>query len=208
MSRVAIIGAGEFGKQVLEIAVLQNKYVPVGFFDDFYTEKSFQDLPILGKIDDVETLYRQNKFDCLFISIGYNHLRFKQELTKRFSAIPFATIIHPTVVIEQSADIAQGVLIYSLAYIGPDVKIFRGSVINVYTYLPHDNLIKECSFLSCGINMAGKVNVGERCFIGIGVTISDSINICDDVLVGAGTVVVKDINESGTYVGCPARKIN
>ena len=207
MNRVAIIGAGEFGKQVLQIASTQKKYVPVGFFDDFYQEEKFRDIDVLGKIDDVETMYRQDKFDYLFISIGYNHLGFKQELTERFSSIPFATIIHPTVTIEDSAEIAEGVLIYANAYIGPGVKLSKGCVVNVYTYLPHDNLIKECTFLSGGIDMGGKVDVGERSFVGIGVTVTDNINICDDVFVGAGTVVIKDIDEPGTYVGCPARKI-
>lgn len=208
MKQVAIIGAGEFGKQVLDIALLQNKYAPVGFIDDFNERKTFQGLDILGKIDDVETLYKRNKFDCLFVAIGYKHLSLKQELLKQFAHIPFATIVHPTSVIEQSAEIAQGVLTYAFAYIGFGSKVCKGSVINVYSYLPHDNLVKECTFLSCGVNMGGKVTIGERSFIGVGSTISDNLTICDDTLIGAGTVVIKDIEESGTYVGCPARKIN
>lgn len=33
------------------------------------------------------------------------------------------------------------------------------------------------------------------------------VSICDNVVVGAGSVVTKNITESGTYVGNPAKKI-
>lgn len=207
MNRLAIIGAGDLGKQALEIARLQKKYVPVGFFDDFNTDDSFQNLPPLGKIEDIEAAFSGKKFDYLFAAIGYKHLGFKQQLTERFSRIPFATIVHPTAVIEREAELESGVLLYAFAYIGFGVKVSKHSVINVYTYLPHDVLVKECSFLSCGVNVGGNVTIGERTFVGIGATVSDGVNICDDVLVGAGTVVIKDIVEPGTYAGCPARKI-
>jgi len=34
------------------------------------------------------------------------------------------------------------------------------------------------------------------------------MNICSECKIGEGAVVVKDITESGTYVGVPVRKVN
>lgn len=48
--------------------------------------------------------------------------------------------------------------------------------------------------------------IGDRVSIGSNATILP-VTICDDVVVGAGSVVTKDINESGTYAGNPARKL-
>ena len=48
--------------------------------------------------------------------------------------------------------------------------------------------------------------IGNRVSIGTNATIMP-VSICDDVVVGAGSVVTKDITESGTYAGNPARKI-
>ena len=44
-------------------------------------------------------------------------------------------------------------------------------------------------------------------WVGAGVTVSNNVSICEECMIGAGTVIVKDIKESGTYVGVPARKI-
>ena len=48
--------------------------------------------------------------------------------------------------------------------------------------------------------------VGNNVSIGTNATILP-VEITDNVVIGAGAVVTKDITESGTYVGNPARKI-
>jgi acetyltransferase-like isoleucine patch superfamily enzyme len=48
--------------------------------------------------------------------------------------------------------------------------------------------------------------IGNKVYIGSNSTILP-ISICDDVVIGAGSVVTKNITESGTYAGNPARKI-
>lgn len=207
MNRLIIVGAGVFGRQALEIALAQQKYSVIGFYDDFNSDKTFEELPIFGKIDQLQVDFLNDKFDFVFYGIGYNHLSFKQSLIHKFPAIPMATIVHPSVIIENSAKIEDGVLIYPRSYIGPRVHLHKGVVVNVYSYLPHDNVVGEASFLSGGLNIGGKVNIGERSFIGIGTTTSDSLSICDDVFVGAGSLVLKSIEEPGTYVGSPVKKI-
>jgi len=48
--------------------------------------------------------------------------------------------------------------------------------------------------------------IGNNVSIGSNATILP-VKICDNVVIGAGAVVTKDINEVGTYVGNPAKKI-
>ena len=35
---------------------------------------------------------------------------------------------------------------------------------------------------------------------------SNNVDICSNCMIGAGAVVIKDITESGTYIGVPAKK--
>ena len=37
--------------------------------------------------------------------------------------------------------------------------------------------------------------------------ISNNISVCPDCMIGAGGVVVKDISESGIFVGVPVKKL-
>jgi len=43
--------------------------------------------------------------------------------------------------------------------------------------------------------------------IGAGAVVTDKISICDNVIIGAGSVVIRDIEDAGTYVGNPAKRI-
>lgn len=52
----------------------------------------------------------------------------------------------------------------------------------------------------------GSTYIGNGVSIGSNATILP-VKICDNVVIGAGAVVTKDIVESGTYIGSPARKL-
>ena len=49
-------------------------------------------------------------------------------------------------------------------------------------------------------------SIGNNVSIGSNATILP-ISICDNVVIGAGAVVTKNITESGTYIGNPARRL-
>lgn len=57
-------------------------------------------------------------------------------------------------------------------------------------------------------NIFGKVHVGSCTDIGTGTKIIQGVRICPECVIGAGAVVVRDIEEKGTYVGIPARRIH
>ena len=69
-------------------------------------------------------------------------------------------------------------------------------------------MIDEYLHISPGTNLAGLVGICKVDWIEIGSVVSNKINIYSGCKVGAGAgaVVVKDITESGTYVGVPVRK--
>jgi acetyltransferase-like isoleucine patch superfamily enzyme len=51
-----------------------------------------------------------------------------------------------------------------------------------------------------------QTTLGNHVSIGSNATILP-VTICDHVVIGAGAVVTKNINEPGTYIGNPARKL-
>jgi UDP-3-O-[3-hydroxymyristoyl] glucosamine N-acyltransferase len=57
------------------------------------------------------------------------------------------------------------------------------------------------SLVSSGITAVNNVYFGTKS------SAKQKISICDNVIIGMNSGVVKDINESGTYIGTPCKKI-
>ena len=73
--------------------------------------------------------------------------------------------------------------------------------------IDHDCWIGDFSHISVGAHVAGTVSIGNSSWIGAGATVINDVNICGECMIGAGTVVINNIEESGTYIGVPAKRI-
>ena len=88
-----------------------------------------------------------------------------------------------------------------------DTVIRKGVCIGSHCNIGHNVIINQNTFLTTHICIAGSAIIGENCWFGVGSMVCDHVKITNGVRVGAGSVVTKDINEPGTYVGVPAKKI-
>lgn len=212
--RIAIVGAGEFGKQAAH-HILQNdkdkhRFDIAGWYDDTIVKGSVIDgIPVLGTIDKVISDYYEGKFEHVFIAIGYNHLEFKNSLIQKFKdKIPLFNIISPNAHVDASAQLGENIFIYPGAIVDKDVRLGDGVTVNLGSIVSHNSNIGVCSFIAPGVTIAGFSNIGKSSFIGVGSVIKDGVTTCDRITLGAGCVVVKNITEMGTYVGIPAKLLN
>jgi sugar O-acyltransferase (sialic acid O-acetyltransferase NeuD family) len=210
MKRLAIIACGELGLQVAHFASQSNEYTVVGWFDDLNTINSLViGCPVIGKTDEVLAYYKMGLFDEIFIAIGYNHLQAKKRIYDMYEGIiPFATIIHKSCIIDSTAKIGNGVIIYPGTIIDKEVLIFDNVLINLGCVISHNTTIQKHCFVAPSVNIAGFVTIGESSFLSINCTIIDNISIPASTVIGAGATVVKNIEFSGVYVGTPAYKLN
>lgn len=202
--KLIIIGASGHGKVVADIAIKLNKWQSIAFLDDNESIKTTMGLEVIGKTADAFIYKEEADF---FVAIGSNTTREKiQEilLDERVSVI---SLIHPSVVIGNNVEIGIGTAIMAGVVINCSTQIGKGCIINTSCSIDHDNEIGDYVHISPGVSLAGTVRVGKGSWIGIGCAISNNINICSNCKVGAGAVVVKDINEPGTYVGVPVRRV-
>jgi UDP-3-O-[3-hydroxymyristoyl] glucosamine N-acyltransferase len=101
--------------------------------------------------------------------------------------------------------------------IGPYSVIHRGTLdstvidsgvkAGAYTNIGHNSYIGKNTVCAVRVTINGSVEIGNQCWLSSNVTIRNNIKITDKVIIGTGAVVVKDITESGIYVGNPAKKI-
>jgi sugar O-acyltransferase (sialic acid O-acetyltransferase NeuD family) len=207
MKKLAIIGSGDLGQQIAYHAVEDNQFDVVGFFDDYKNEGDLvNNIPILGKIEDILPMFSNGVFDELLIGVGYKHMSFRSYLYDQFKGvIPFSKLIHSSSFVDTSSIIDNGVVIYPCCIIDKNVKIGNNVLINIGCCIAHDSEIGAHSFLSPRVAIAGFVIIEDKCIIGINSTIIDNLRIVGGSQIGGGSVVIKSIQEEGLYVGNPVR---
>lgn len=199
MNKLIIIGASGHGKVVADIAKL-NGYSIIVFLDNDPNKKECCGFPVLGNVSLLSELDGD-----LFIAIGNSKTR-RILMEKNRNRI-FPVLMHPSAVIADSVMIEEGSVVMAGTVINSDVKIGKGVIVNTSSSIDHDCIIGDYVHVSVGSHICGTVHVGDNTWIGAGSIINNNINICSNVLLGSGTVVVKDIVETSTYVGVPAKKI-
>ncbi len=202
--KLIIIGASGHGKVVADVAIKMNKWKNIAFLDDNESIKSSMGINVIGKTTDV---FRYKKEADIFVAIGSNFIREKIQEKLLEQGLSVVSLIHPSAVIGTDVEIGIGSVVMAGVVINSSSRIGKGCIINTSVSLDHDNVIEDYVHISPNASLAGTVKVGKGSWLGIGSVVSNNVNICSGSNVGAGAVVVKDIVESGTYIGVPARKI-
>lgn len=209
MKDIYIVGAGGFGREVLWLIQRINnanfEWNIKGFIDD---NKSIQntiinEYPVVGTIDDLKTID-----GYVVVAIGNSHV--KKNIVKRIKSISnvkFATLIDPSVIISNRVNIGEGCIICAGNIITVDITIGSHVILNLDCTVGHDAIINDFVTVYPSVNISGNTKIGSCSEIGTGTKIIQGTFICDKVILGAGAVVINDIEDSGTYVGVPVKKI-
>lgn len=203
MGRLFIVGCSGHGKVIADIALKQNKYDELLFLDDNPKSDSCMGILVAGN----STYENITSEDVIIVAIGNPDIR--QRLQEMYSqkGLKIATLIHPDAVIGTGVKIGEGTVVMAGAVINSDAVIGKGVIINTGATVDHDDVICDYAHISVGAHIAGTVTIGKSTWIGAGAVVSNNLHICDNVMIGAGAAVVRNIEEQGTYVGVPARKI-
>ncbi len=120
----------------------------------------------------------------------------------------YFTFIHPTAqLMSDDITIGEGSFIGSNSIITCNVKIGKHSILNRGNHIGHDCRIGDYFSAMPGSIVSGNVTLGNKVYLGTNSCIREKIAICDDVIIGLNTGIVKDITQSGVWVGSPIKKI-
>ncbi len=198
--QLVIIGASGHGKVIADIA-LKVGYEIIGFLDDDALLKEVCGFPVLGNI--MKTDHYKDKCEFV-IAIGNNTIR--EKIAKQYD-MNCATLVHPAAIIGQDVQIEEGTVVMANAVINSSSHIGKHCIINTGAVVEHDNFLQDYVHVSPNATLAGTVHLGERVHVGVGACVKNNMTVIEDVVIGAGAAVVKDITETGVYVGVPARRI-
>lgn len=203
--RLAILGASGHGKVVADMALLLG-YTDVGFFDDAWPRKSSVGRwSVIGTTDTL--LSSKANFDAVIVGLGDNRVRLEKHGLLAADGAPLVTLVHPTAIVSNFAQIGIGSLICAGAVVNVDATLGTGVIVNTGAAVDHDCRLADGVHIAPGGYLSGNVEVGAGTWIGVGACVKQGVHIGSDVMVGAGAAVVSDIPDGVTVVGNPARPI-
>lgn len=104
--------------------------------------------------------------------------------------------------------VSAGCCIMAGVRITTNVRIGRGTLINLNSTVGHDVVIGGFCDICPSVSISGNCTIGNEVFIGTGATILPNITIGNNAVIGAGAVVTKDVLDNTTVMGIPAKEIN
>lgn len=209
MKDLYIIGAGGFGREVAWLIERINEVTPTwnikGFIDDNESlwgskEDAYE---VIGGCEYLKTLGE------VYAVCAVGTAQVRKSIIDKFkgSSVKFATVIDPSVIISKRVEIGEGTIICAGTIITVDVRIGKYVIINLDCTIGHDDIIKDFVTIYPSVNISGNVEIGQCTELGTGMQIIQCKRVTPNTIIGAGAVVIKDCEESGTYVGSPAKRI-
>ena len=197
---IVIYGGGGHGKSVLDLLRLLGTYRVVGFLDDGLSAgEEIMHLPIMGGGEMLDELYQQGVRLAVNAVGGIGNVKIRIKVFQRLLEASFVLppIVHPTAFVEPSAALSPGVQVFPHAYIGSDVTVGFGSIINTSAIVSHDCQLDDFTNISPGAILAGGVKVGQRAMIGMGVTVNLGVEIGAHARIGNSATIKEDLQVNG-----------
>ncbi len=203
MTKIAIIGFGGHTRSSINLLLSYFNSNDICIYDNSFSgnkQEAINSIPLIGPINDIKP--NQD----IFLSIGSNFLRKKYFLKSKDQIIK-CTLFHRDSRQEKSVMYGLSNQVFAYSYINSQVIIGDNNIINTGSIIEHEVRVGNHNHISIGVKICGGSTIGSMCLIGAGAIILDKLSICDNVIIGAGSVVIQDINDAGTYVGNPAKRI-
>lgn len=212
MKDLIIVGAGGFGREVLEFALdVQEANSEINWrVKGFITDQTgdFDSKNTLGYniIDDISH-HKVNAGAVYVFAIG--DIPFKMKVVKDFlsQGAEFINLIHPTAIIARTAQLGKGIVISPKVSINANVVVGDFVRIGTGSSIGHDVTIGDYSVINaeCGVN--GYAELKEGVFLGGHSVICPHVKVEEYSRVGAGAVVLKRVKRETTVFGNPAVRI-
>ena len=209
--RLVVIGAGGFGREVLELIEDINQegntepMELVGVLDD-----AAPDEELLGRLGAVHLgplgVLRNMPPDVTHvIAIGSCAAKRRVDESCRLWGRRAETLVHPTATIgRRSVEMGEGAIVCAHTTVTTNVRTGRHVHLNPGVTIGHDSVVGDHSTLTPQVAIAGHVRIDAEVFVGTGAVVRPGVHIAEGSLVGAGAVVVRNVLPGQTVVGVPA----
>jgi sugar O-acyltransferase (sialic acid O-acetyltransferase NeuD family) len=208
--QVVILGAGGFGRNILDVLDALNRQRPryrvLGFLDPDEHALPVTNRPggtVIGTDEDLAGL------DARF-AISVASTKVRRELDRaavRAGKHAVNALVHPTCSIGADVDVGAGTVLTAGVRVASNVVMGRHSHVNFNSTIGHDAVLGDFVTVFPQVAISGYATLEQGVTMGTGSAVIPGVRIGAGAIVGAGAVVVRDVPPHVTVVGVPARPV-
>lgn len=201
MKPIVVIGFGGFGREVAWLAKECGRQV-LGFLDDSTETGQYGNYSVLG-----HSSAWGNYLEAEFV-VAIGDPRVRRKVVGRLvgeGLDTFATLIHPTVMMDDSVSIGEGTVICAGCICTVDISIGRHVILNLNVTVGHDDVIEDFVTVAPMVALSGNVTLRGGAEVGTGAAIRQGVAMSSGSMLGMGGVLTKDTDPNMIYIGSPAK---
>ena len=193
--KLALFG---YGGHAREVACQMRKKITF-FVDDKY-------VPTVPNVKGISSFNPEEYL--MKVAVGGSKERFDivQRLPKETK---YFTFVHPTVeIMDDNIEVGEGSFIGAFSVLTTNINIGKHALLNRGNHIGHDTRIGNYFSMMPGSIVSGNVTIYDGVYMGTNSSIREKLSIHSLSTIGMNSCVVKNIEDSGIYVGTPAIKLN
>jgi sugar O-acyltransferase (sialic acid O-acetyltransferase NeuD family) len=207
MGRIAVVGASDLAKVVIDLVEKAGVYEIAGLVDERrQVGESFYGCRVLGRDADIAAIAKQHSLGALAIAIGDNWRRHlvAERLGGLAPRLEFPALVHPSAVLARGASLGAGAIAGPGAVVGGDARVGRFAYLAFHASVGENGRVGDFATLGSSAAMAGSAALGAFSVLAIGAAVIHGVSIGEHSVVGAGATVVRDLPDHVVAVGTPA----
>lgn len=201
MKELVIIGFGGFGREIAWLAKDCGRTV-LGFLDDNVEPGLHGAHRLLGKACDWK------KFSDAEFVVAIGSPRVRKKVVNALASeglTAFATLIHPSVRMDESVHVGQGSLICAGTIATVDINIGEHVILNLNVTVGHDCIIHDFVTVAPMVALSGNVTLSPGVEVGTGAAIRQGVEMAAGSMLGMGGVLTKNTEKNTISIGSPAK---
>ena len=162
-----ILGAGQYGQVVREIANSTGRFEKIAFLDDNNQEA-------IGKLEDYKNLLDQ--FSFAVVAIGNPQVRLTWlDRLKRFG-YELPVLVHPMAYVSSSAKLEEGTIVEPMAVVQSGAVVRTGGIVCAGAVVNHNATVEQGCQIDCNAVIAANAVVPAQTKVLCGSVVLPEIN--------------------------------
>lgn len=189
--RLAIVGAGGYGRLALDVLIASGfESWVIGFYDDAHAilPDKVRGFPVLGDIGMLKSMLSVEAVHIV-VAITDNVVRLRLANSIRALGAQFFTAGHPAAYVSADAVVGDGTVLAAGAVVHPDAAVGSHCYVGPGAVVDRDAVVGAGAWLSAGVVVGPGAQVGARVVLGQNASVGRKVILREDARVAALTSV-------------------